>query len=791
MCDETNASAAGSQDPRPSETGSLLSLSRLIDLAGECMAVLDLEGRVVLVNAAWKLALGIEVVAGAPAEGLLRPEDREAWREAWARLGPDAQLSVTARVRGGEAPLLWSLRRSDAEQVVYVAGRAAPMEAQLQRSAVHLEVLRSVVANVPLVLFAVDTRGQIILLEGRGLAAVGLEPHIFDPRADARTPGKSAFDVFAGIPSLLDGVRRALAGAALRGVFEFLDRSFETWTAPFNDSRGRLQGVIGVASDVTESVRSDRRLRDLNDKLGAARDEAIEASRAKSAFLANMSHELRTPLNAIIGYSEIAQDELRGHAAREGEGKGPLTQLGNDVQKIHVAGTHLLGIISDILDLSKIEAGRMELHIESFAVQTMIDDVVATAQRLVSQNGNNFEVRAAPELGEMTADLTKVRQILFNLLSNAAKFTEHGTVTLEVGRAPALEGESEPGFEFAVSDSGIGMSPEQKDRLFQSFYQGDSSTTRKYGGTGLGLAISRRFAQMMSGEITVQSSLGSGSTFRVRLPAVIRGHLGVEEASVPGRTGQAPAEVVVTPQAMLVIDDDPNVYDMMERILSREGLDVYGAATGKEGLALARRLKPVVIALDIMMPGMDGWSVLQAIRADPELADTRVVIVSMLDEKPLGMALGADDYLTKPLRREQLLGCIQRLVPVRDGYILIVEDDESLRELLQRTLIEEGWSVRIAATGRAALDLIEQSRPGLILLDLRIPEIDGFDVIASIRSRPEFVRVPITVMTALDLSRDDWERLTGRVEQVIQKGLYSRNRLMREVRRLAAHFVVR
>ncbi|HEY0135853.1 MAG TPA: ATP-binding protein, partial [Nannocystis sp.] len=591
MRDETNVPAAGSQaspasPSSPSHgTGPGPSLSRLIDLASECMAVLDLEGRVVLVNAAWRQALGSEVVAGAPVEGLLRPEDREAWREAWARLGPDARLSVTARVRGGDAPLLWSLHRSDAELVVYAAGRAAPVEAQLQRSAVHLEVLRSVVANVPLVLFAVDTRGQIVLLEGRGLAAVGLEPHIFDPRADARTPGKSAFDVFAGIPSLLDGVRRALAGAALRGVFEFLDRSFETYTAPFSDSRGHLQGVIGVASDVTESVRSDRRLRDLNEKLEAARDEAIEASRAKSAFLANMSHELRTPLNAIIGYSEIAQDELRSHAAREADGRGPLAQLGNDVQKIHVAGTHLLGIISDILDLSKIEAGRMELHIETFSVQNMIDDVVATAQRLVAQNGNVFEVRAAPELGEMTADLTKVRQILFNLLSNSAKFTERGAVTLEVGKAAAESGEGEQVFEFCVSDSGIGMSQEQKDRLFQSFYQGDSSTTRKYGGTGLGLAISRRFAQMMGGEITVQSSLGSGSKFFVRLPAVIRGHLGVEETTAPGRSA-APADVVAAPQAMLVIDDDPNVYDMMERILSREGLDVYGAATGKEGLAL-------------------------------------------------------------------------------------------------------------------------------------------------------------------------------------------------------------
>jgi signal transduction histidine kinase/DNA-binding response OmpR family regulator len=786
MSDATNSQ----RSPGPE-----LSLRRLIDLSGECMAALDLEGKVLLVNAALRQALGGEPAVGTAAEELLRPADREAWRECWARLGPDAQVSVTARLHDGDAALLWSLRRSDAEQAVYVAGRPAQVEGDPQRSAVHLEVLRSVVANLPLVLFAVDTRGHIILLEGRGLAAVGLEPYGLEAGGGA-SPVRSAFEVFAGIPSLLDGVRRALAGAALRGVFEFLDRSFETWTAPFSDARGRLQGVVGVASDVTDNVRSERRLRDLNEKLELARDEAIEASRAKSAFLANMSHELRTPLNAIIGYSEIALDELRGQSAREAEDRavvvpGPLGQLCNDVQKIHVAGTHLLGIISDILDLSKIEAGRMELHVESFSVQAMVDDVVATAGRLVSQNNNLFEVRTAPELGDMAADLTKVRQILFNLLSNAAKFTEHGKVVLEVLRTETAPG-AEPLLEFSVTDSGIGMSPEQKERLFQTFYQGDSSTTRKYGGTGLGLAITRRFVQMMGGEIAVQSALGSGSTFRVRLPQRVSGHFNVEESALlSARAGAAIEAIKPAPQAMLVIDDDPNVYDMMERILSREGLDVYGAATGKEGLALARKLKPVVIALDIMMPGMDGWSVLQAIRADQELKDTRVVIVSMLDERPLGMALGADDYLTKPLRREQLLACIQRLVPVRDGYILIVEDDESLRELLQRTLIEEGWSVRIAGTGRAALDLIEQSRPGLILLDLRIPEIDGFDVIASIRSRPEFVRVPITVMTALDLSRDDWERLTGRVEQVIQKGLYSRNRLMREVRRLAAHFVGR
>jgi signal transduction histidine kinase/DNA-binding response OmpR family regulator len=761
------------------DANSALSFRRCIDLAGEPMAALDLAGRVLAANAALGQALGAAPADGDEFESWLRPEDRPVWREMWARLGPDARVSVTARAKAGEASLVWTLQRSDAEGAVYVVGRAAPADAQIhQNGGLHLEVLLRAVGNLPLVLFAVDTRGQVVLLAGQGLAAMGLEP------LSARDGQRSAFDVFRGVPPLCDGVRRGLAGQALRGVFEFLDRHFETWTAPLADDRGQPRGVIGLASDVTDAVRSERRLRDLNEKLEVARDEAIDASRAKSAFLANMSHELRTPLNAIIGYSEIAIDELRSLVARTGGAE--LIQLCADVGKIHVGGTHLLGIISDILDLSKIEAGRMELHVETFTVQSMIDDVGATAQRLVAHNGNTFEVRVDPGLGEMTADLTKVRQILFNLLSNAAKFTEGGTVSLEVKPGPAAE--DPPTIDFVVSDSGIGMTPDQKEHLFQTFYQGDSSATRKYGGTGLGLAISRRFIQMMGGEVAVQSALGSGSTFRVRLPLRVSGQALPAEAAAIGRL-EAEAHAEAAPQSMLVIDDDPNVYDMMERILSREGLDVYGAATGKEGLALARKLKPVVIALDIMMPGMDGWAVLQAIRADAELKGTRVVIVSMLDEKPLGMALGADDYLTKPLRREQLLACIQRLVPVRDGYILLVEDDEALRELLQRTLIEEGYSVRVTDTGKAALELILQSRPGLILLDLKLPDLDGFEVIAGVRSRPEFAQVPITVITAVDLQRDDWERLHGRVEQVIQKGLYSRNRLLREVRRLAAHFV--
>jgi signal transduction histidine kinase/CheY-like chemotaxis protein len=744
------------------------SLSRLLDLSSDWLAVIGRAGELRTANASLRKLLG-EPPEGAEFAALLRSVDQAAWAEAWGRACAGEAVRVVCRPRAAEVAVAWTLTHEPGSDEVCVVGRPAEDPRALQG-----EVLRTVVANVPIVLFATDSRGALLLLEGRGLAALGLAPRGY--------LGDSVYEVFAGLPALLDGVRRALKGMSLRGVFEFTDRHFETWTAPFHDADGRQLGAIGVATDISESVRSERRLRELNEKLELARDEAIEASRAKSAFLANMSHELRTPLNAIIGYSEIVLEELR--SAQD--------QVAADVQKIHGAGNHLLGIISDILDLSKIEAGRMELHIETFSVRSMLEDVANTAQRLMSNNHNAFDLHVADDLGEMTADLTKVRQVLFNLLSNAAKFTERGRIALEVRRIASPTGDrSQDWFEFVVADNGIGMSVEQMNRLFQTFYQADSSTTRKYGGTGLGLAISRRFCQMMAGEIEVESTPGVGSTFRVRLPArVIGSALPVEEvAREPSLQLDERSEAA--PQAVLVIDDDPNVYDLMERILSREGLEVYGAATGKEGLALARRLKPVVVALDIMMPGMDGWAVLQAIRADPDLKGTAVVVISMLDEKPLGLALGADDYLTKPLRREQLVACIQRLVPVRDGYILVVEDDEGLRELLQRTLIDEGWSVRVASTGPQALEMVEKSRPGLILLDLRIPELDGFEVLQRIRSRPEFVRVPVAVMTALELARDDWERLGGRVEQVIQKGMYSRNRLMREIRRLAAHFVRR
>ncbi len=348
-----------------------------------------------------------------------------------------------------------------------------------------------------------------------------------------------------------------------------------------------------------ENTRLFRELEETNNRVEAA-------SRYKSQFLANMSHELRTPLNAIIGYSEMLQEEA------EELGHGDLTP---DLQKINAAGKHLLALINDILDLSKIEAGRMDLYLETFDLGSMLHDVITTIQPLVEKNGNTLSMHCRPEaLGNMHADLTKVRQSIFNLLSNASKFTQQGIITLAVTRDRV---EDADWIAFSVTDTGIGMTPEQMSRLFEAFSQVEASTARQFGGTGLGLAITRHFCRMMGGEITVQSELGKGSIFTIRLPAE-----DYDRRAQP----TPPAEPTTKPlpegaSSVLVIDDDPTVHDLMQRSLGKEGFRMVAAAGGEEGLRLAKAMRPAAITLDVMMPGMDGWAVLTALKADPDLAD--------------------------------------------------------------------------------------------------------------------------------------------------------------------------
>jgi len=414
--------------------------------------------------------------------------------------------------------------------------------------------------------------------------------------------------------------------------------------------------VRQAKNDLSEQ---NQRIQEQNRVIEQARKSALEAKEAaeaanqsKSAFLANMSHELRTPLNAIIGYSEMLEEDAQA------AGQDAFV---SDLQKIRSSGKHLLGLINDVLDLSKVEAGKMKLFLETFDVASLVQDVVATAQPLVEKNGNRLEVRCAPDVAQIREDVTKVRQVLLNLLSNAAKFTENGTITLEAARETDVTGSW---VVFRVRDTGIGMTPEQTAKLFQAFTQADGSTMRKYGGTGLGLALSRKFCVMMGGDINVESTAGKGSTFIVRLPGDIENYDG-EATSIrmrlPDRRRESArdtANVAPTGKTVLVIDEDPAVQQLMERLASREGYAMIAAGSGEEGLKLAREKNPALITLEVVMPGIDGWTVLKSLKSDPQLSGIPVVMVSISDDEDRGLAMGAVDYLVKPVDRERMAGIL-------------------------------------------------------------------------------------------------------------------------------------
>ncbi len=506
-------------------------------------------------------------------------------------------------------------------------------------------------------------------------------------------------------------------------------------------------------------------------KVEEARAAAEQANQAKSTFLANMSHELRTPMNAILGYTEMLLEDAEELGQEE---------TIPDLQKILAAGKHLLALINDVLDLSKIEAGKMTLFLETFEVPTLVDDVTATIGPLVAKNANTLEVDVAADVGTMTADETKVRQTMFNLLSNACKFTKEGKISFRVERK-ILAGAD--GYVFAVTDTGIGMSPEQMAKVFDEFTQADSSTTRKFGGTGLGLSISKKFCRLMGGDIRVESELERGTTFTVELPAVV-----VEkkaEPKGPAAAPQAPADGTDT-ATVLVIDDDTAALDLTRRFLTREGFSVVTATDGEQGLELAKELHPRAITLDVMMPGMDGWSVLSALKEDPATAGIPVIMLTMIDERERGFALGASEYLGKPVDRERLAALLQRFRGGEEagGRVLVVEDDADTRKLIRRNLKKAGWSVDEAKNGRVGLERVEKAMPDLILLDLMMPEMDGFEFLRELRARQAWQQIPVVVVTAKEITEQERLRLNGWVEKVLHKGAYSRENLLGEIRDL-------
>ena len=547
----------------------------------------------------------------------------------------------------------------------------------------------------------------------------------------------------------------------------------------FNNVAARLRMEWSQAQEESRRARAaESQLRVRGEELVRAKEAAEDANRAKSQFLANMSHELRTPLNAIIGYSEMLQ-EASADAGQE--------DFVPDLKKIHAAGKHLLGLINDILDLSKIEAGKMTLFLETFDVANLVQEVATTIHPLVQKNMNTLEIQAGEALGRMHADVTKVRQCLFNLLSNACKFTERGTIRLRVTRDTVAGGDA---LRFQVSDSGIGMTPEQMARLFQAFAQADASTTRKYGGTGLGLALTRHFCQKMGGDVTVSSQLGRGSTFTMQLPAEAPEPAGSGAGAEIPAAKPAPASEAVVAAApslgdrntILVVDDDPDVRQLLQRHLSSEGFRVFTAAGGEEGLQLARQMRPRAITLDVMMPGMDGWEVLTALKKDPELAVIPILLCTILDDRSMGFALGASEFVTKPIDRNHLVALLRKHARGQSpGRVLLVEDDPVAREMFARLMQEEGWVVAEAENGRTALERLADGRPELILLDLMMPELDGFEFVHELRKIEANRSIPIIVVTARELTPEDHRRLNGHVQAILQKGGRSGDDLLREI----------
>ena len=514
---------------------------------------------------------------------------------------------------------------------------------------------------------------------------------------------------------------------------------------------------LGDMSRSLEVFRENaREIRSAREQAEKSRAEAEAASRTKSAFLANMSHELRTPLNAIIGYSEILVEDATD--------RGDKASIA-DLEKIQGAGKHLLGLINDILDLSKIEAGRMDVYLEQVFLTRLVDEVKTIVDPMIKKNDNRLVIDCPVDIGSLRTDVTKLKQSLINLLSNAAKFTKQGDVTLKICRDTGEDGQ--PWVRIAISDSGIGMTEEQVGRLFQAFTQADSSTTRNFGGTGLGLTITKHFCTMLGGKIDVASTPGKGSTFTISLPDRPSKQAPMEDDDLDLPVSDASPHSI----SVLVVDDDPVVHDVLSSTLGKEGYRLMHARDGHQALEIMRKTPPDIVTLDVMMPKVDGWSVLGIMKSDPSLEHIPVIMLTIVDDRNLGFSLGASEFMTKPIDRNKLIGLLRKFAPSGEGtVVLIVDDDPDVRGVVKSAIEGVGLQTAEVNNGRVALDWLKTNpMPSLVLLDLMMPEVDGFEFLERIRSDETLAGLPVVVLTAKDLTEGERNFLAERTLLVLSK----------------------
>ena len=496
-------------------------------------------------------------------------------------------------------------------------------------------------------------------------------------------------------------------------------------------------------------------------EMETSRDEARDANAEKTRFFANMSHELRTPLNAILGYGEMLAEDC------EDLGYDDLLP---DLKKITSAGSHLLSLINNILDISKIEAGRMELYLTSFEIEGMVDTIKDVTGPLAATNDNGFKVNLEDALGSMTQDETKIRQCLTNFLSNGFKFTSNGTVTLDVDTFFEEDVEM---IRFSVSDTGEGMSEEGLSKVFREYEQAERSTSAKHGGTGLGLPITKKLAEMMGGDVIVTSELGVGSVFTLYVPRECPQDYDELEQ------GNTIDKLTEEEKIVVLIDDDVAMHDLIRRTLSKIGLKLVGAVDSEKGMQIVREVKPKLLLLDVLMPGRDGWSILKECKSDPELKDMPVVMVSQLSQDVLSQSLGADDYLTKPINRDLFLETVSKHISStdHDGTVLIIDDDADVRDLLSRMLSDAGFKFDTAKDGKEGLEKLNKN-PNLIVLDLEMPRMDGFEFLENyMKEFNETERAPVLVYSGKDLTEVQREMLEKNVAGMVKKDEVSMDEL--------------